>query len=166
MLAINRKTIFIITAQVVVVNGMRTLERHRKSADRLPWRKRTEAWFDPFQNRIDGTAIGGVTGKLPWKERAIAAWPPPEPDEGEKIEGKIIRVEPNVNATETNKLFDYVLDVDNTETRVWGSKLLNLQLTDKDIGKNVRIEYEGLGKVRKKGQNAPKMFKVQVEEKE
>lgn len=102
---------------------------------------------------------------MPWKERAIAAWPPPDVDEGSSIEGRIIRTEINVNAKEgdANPLTDYILDVNGVETRVWGSKLLNLQLTKRDIGKEVKIAFDGFGKAQK-GKNAPKMFKVSVNE--
>jgi hypothetical protein len=106
---------------------------------------------------------GGEPEKMPWKERAIAAWPPPDVTSGDKVEGRLTRTEANVNATDKNRLFDYILDVNGVESRVWGSKLLNLQVTEKDIGKNVRIQFDGYGKAQK-GKNAPKQFKVQVEE--
>ncbi len=99
-----------------------------------------------------------------WKDRTAAAWPPKDVDEGNSIEGTILRIEENVNATAENKLFDYVLDVKGEELRVWGSKMLNLQLGKNDIGKQVRIKYLGTGKAQK-GKNAPKLFKVQVNEK-
>ena len=63
-----------------------------------------------------------------WKDRTANAWPPKDVDEGDAVEGTILRVEENVNATPENKLFDYVLDVKGEELRVWGSKMLNLQL--------------------------------------
>lgn len=102
---------------------------------------------------------------MPWKERAIAAWPPPDARSGDSVEGKILRTELNVNAKEgdLNPLTDYILDSNGVETRVWGSKLLNLQLTKRDIGKSVKIVFDGFGKAQK-GKNAPKQFKVSVDE--
>ena len=113
---------------------------------------------------------------MPWKERNIQAWGAGEElQEGDEVEGKLVRTEPNVNATEKVKLFDYLLDpvtgatlageplTVTGELRIWGSRLLNLQLTEKDTGRNVKIAFDGFGKAHK-GKNAPKQFKVQVEE--
>ena len=102
---------------------------------------------------------------MPWKERAIAAWPSADAQKGDAIAGKILRTEANVNAKENdpNPLTDYILDANGIETRVWGAKLLNLQLTKRDIGKEVKITFDGFGKAQK-GKNAPKLFRVEVNE--
>jgi len=98
-----------------------------------------------------------------WKERSVSAWGGQDTEIGAKIAGKLLRIEPNVNATDSNPLFDYILDVAGKENRVWGSRFLNLQVTKGDIGHNLRITFDGYGKAQK-GKNAPKMFRVEVEE--
>jgi len=98
-----------------------------------------------------------------WKERSVSAWGGQDTEIGATIAGKLVRTDPNVNATPDNQLFDYILDSGGKEQRVWGSRFLNLQLTKGDIGKNVKIKFDGYGKAQK-GKNAPKMFRVEVEE--
>lgn len=141
--------------------------RVNRKAFRPHWtfqEKIEKAVKNPYQTRFGTEPARSGGERLVWKDRTAAAWPPKDVDEGNSIEGTILRIEENVNATAENKLFDYVLDVKGEELRVWGSKMLNLQLGKNDIGKQVRIKYLGTGKAQK-GKNAPKLFKVQVNEK-
>lgn len=47
-------------------------------------------------------------------------------------------------------------------TLVWGSAILDERMTLVKIGEQIKITYKGLGEA-KTGQNAPKIFKVEVD---
>ncbi len=102
---------------------------------------------------------------MAWEERDVASWGGEGTEIGDKVEGTLVRTEPNVNAKEDDKnpLFDYIVKTkEHPELRIWGSRFLNLQLTERDVGKEVQVEFAGLAKATQKGKNPAKQFRVKV----
>ena len=84
-------------------------------------------------------------------------WTPKE--DGDSIEGKLLKIQPNVGA---NKSMMYSLQVDDKPMNVWGSTLLDANMIGIEEGDLIRITYKGLGE-KSAGKNAPKKFDVEVD---
>ena len=99
--------------------------------------------------------------KMPYKEREFGGptFGGKETKVNDTIEGKIIEMIPNANATEKNKLVDYMIDTGKETVRVWGSSQLLQKIRSDDVGKKIRIKYRG--KIKVKRGNA-KDYKVEV----
>jgi len=81
--------------------------------------------------------------------------------EGDSIEGVLVGKEDNVGA---NNSWMYNIETPDGVINVWGSAVLDARMKFVKIGQKVFITYKGLGEA-KAGHNAPKIFKVEVEQK-
>ncbi len=97
-----------------------------------------------------------------WKKRESGGtWPPKDVKSGASIEGMIVNFEENANATAENPLRDIILNTPKGEVRVWGSAILQRKIREEDKGKEVRITYKGLVKVKR---GKAKDFEIEVKE--
>lgn len=81
-------------------------------------------------------------------------------DDGNYIAGVLISKKYNLGE---NKSSLYTLEVEDGEFwLVWGSAVLDERMTLVKEGEKLKITYKGLGTA-KPGQNAPKIFKVEVD---
>ena len=79
-------------------------------------------------------------------------------EDGDFIEGILVSIKREVGP---NKAMLYSID-NGTILNVWGSTILDSKLCFGKIGDKVKITYKGLGE-KKQGQNAPKIFKVEID---
>jgi hypothetical protein len=93
-----------------------------------------------------------------FKEINPTAWQPTK--EGDNIEGVYLSLQ---NEVGINKSKIYNIATKDGIKSVWGSAILDSRMTLVKTGDKLRITYMGLGK-EKAGQNAPKIFKVEVDE--
>lgn len=90
-------------------------------------------------------------------EIEVGLWKPEE--DGDSIEGILLKVENNVGANNSNL---YTIEVDNKPFGVWGSAILDPRMASARIGDFIKIEYKGLGEA-KAGHSAPKIFKLYID---
>lgn len=81
-------------------------------------------------------------------------------NDGDFIEGVVLNKEDNVGE---NKSWLYSIETPEGVKSVWGSAILDSRMALIKIGNKVKITYKGLGEA-KAGRNAPKIFKVEVDE--
>lgn len=81
--------------------------------------------------------------------------------DGDSIEGELIAMQTEVGPNKS-KLYSIKLK-DNTIKNIWGSIILDDRMNLVKIGDVVKITYKGLGEKTKKGKNAPKLFKVEID---
>lgn len=99
---------------------------------------------------------------MPWKKRESGGtWGGKDLKDGDSIIGKLVRFEENANAEPDKPLNDFILDTGKGEVRMWGSAILMRKLTKNDIGKEIRVTYNGLVKVKR---GKAKDFTVEVKE--
>ena len=81
-------------------------------------------------------------------------------NDGELIEGVLIDKKFSLGKNNSSL---YTLETQPGEfTLVWGSAILDERMTLVKVGDKIKITYKGLGEA-KAGQNAPKIFKVEVD---
>jgi len=95
---------------------------------------------------------------MTYKEIDPEIWKP-EKDE-DFIEGVLVQSQSNVG---TNDSMLYNIETSEGIKSVWGSAILDSRMALVKIGAKVKITYKGLGEA-KGGHNAPKIFKVEVDE--
>ena len=116
------------------------------------------------QLNLFGKSSGGESQTMPWKKRESGGtWGGKDLKPGDQITGTIKAIKDNANARPDKPLHDYILETGKGEVRVWGAAFLEGKFSEDDIGKEIRITYQGLGKA-KKGQKPPKQFEVEVKE--
>ena len=81
-------------------------------------------------------------------------------NDGDFIEGVVLNKESEVGE---NKSWLYSIETLKGVESVWGSAVLDSRMALVKIGSKVKITYKGLGEA-KSGRNAPKIFKVEVDE--
>lgn len=79
-------------------------------------------------------------------------------EDGDFIEGILVGVKHDVGP---NKAMLYSID-DGTIINVWGSTILDSRMCLTKKGDKIKITYKGVGE-KKPGQNAPKIFKVEID---
>ena len=79
--------------------------------------------------------------------------------EGDFIEGILVGKEDEVGE---NKSWMYDIETPEGVKNVWGSVILDTRMAFVKIGDKIKITYKGLGEA-KAGRNAPKIFKVEVD---
>lgn len=94
---------------------------------------------------------------MAFEEIEVSLWKPE--NDGDSIEGVLIKVETNVGTNNSNL---YTIEVDKKPISVWGSTLLDPKMAAAKIGDLLRIEYKGLGEA-KTGHSAPKIFKLLID---
>lgn len=95
---------------------------------------------------------------MAWKEiNQSPMWKPT--DEGDEIEGTLIKVDTNIGKNNSNI---YHLDTNDGVIGMWGSVVLDSRLSQVPLGARVKIVFQGLGE-KKGGHNAPKLFKIYVD---
>jgi len=80
-------------------------------------------------------------------------------NDGDFIEGIFVREQKDVG---TNKAMLYSIETPEGVKNVWGSAILDGRMALVKVGDKLKITYKGLGEA-KAGQNAPKIFKVEVD---
>lgn len=80
--------------------------------------------------------------------------------DGSQIEGVYIKMQEDVGVNKSN-LYSIETPTEGV-VNVWGSAILDQRMGVIKVGSKVRITYKGLGEA-KGGQNAPKLFKVEVD---
>lgn len=80
--------------------------------------------------------------------------------DGEFVEGILLRKQENVG---TNDSMLYSIETPKGVKSVWGAAILDSRMGLVKVGAKVKITYKGLGEA-KGGKNAPKIFKVEVDE--
>ena len=80
-------------------------------------------------------------------------------NDGDFIEGIVVNKEDKVGENES---WMYSIETPVGVKSVWGSAVLDTRMTFVKIGDKVKVTYKGLGEA-KSGQNAPKIFKVEVD---
>lgn len=83
-------------------------------------------------------------------------------EDGDFIEGVLVRVQKDVGV---NKSRLYSIETPEGVKSVWGATILDERMALVQIGERLKITYKGLGEA-KKGKNAPKIFKVEVDREE
>jgi hypothetical protein len=107
-----------------------------------------------------GRIVRRLEQKMVFKEVAQPGIWKPE-NEGDKIEGTLIRREADVGENHSNL---YTIEQGNGEiVNVWGSVVLDSRMALVKVGSLIRITYKGLGE-RSGGKNAPKLFSVEVDD--
>lgn len=80
--------------------------------------------------------------------------------EEDSIEGVLIEKKSGLGKNNSSL---YTLEVSpGSFTLVWGSAILDERMSLAKVGDKLKITYKGLGEA-KQGQNAPKIFKVEVD---
>lgn len=80
--------------------------------------------------------------------------------DGDFIEGVLIKVENDVGVNKS-KLYSIETEKSVFKT-VWGSAILDQRMSLVGVGSKIRITFKGYGE-KKDGHNAPKIFKVEVD---
>lgn len=80
--------------------------------------------------------------------------------DGDFIEGIYLGFQDGVGE---NKSMLYDIETPEGVKNVWGSAILDQRMKFVKVGAKIKITYKGLGK-KTKGKNAPKIFKVEVDE--
>ena len=74
-------------------------------------------------------------------------------DDGEKVEGELVKVEPNVGKNESNV---YTIKLEGgEEVGIWGTAVLDSRLADIEVGTKIQIIYKG----KKKNPETGRTFK-------
>jgi len=81
-------------------------------------------------------------------------------NDGDFIEGILIRSQKNVGINESNL---YSIEIPDGMKSVWGSAILDSRMALVKIGSKIKITYKGLAEA-KGGKNPAKIFKVEVDE--
>jgi len=95
---------------------------------------------------------------MAFKELESGEWKPTQ--EGETLTGIYLGSKKEVGP---NKVMMYHLESEGKPISVWGSAILDDRMAFVKSGQLIRITYKGLGEA-KSGQNAPKIFKVEVDD--
>ena len=80
--------------------------------------------------------------------------------DGDFIEGILVNKDSEVGE---NKSWMYNLETSEGVKNIWGSAILDSRMKFVKVGSKIKITYKGLGES-KKGKQAPKIFKVEVDE--
>jgi hypothetical protein len=88
-----------------------------------------------------------------WEERSGDFWQ--HDTEGDSIEGKLVAVREG----QYGPIYD-VEDADGKITTVGSSTVLKNRITPNDVGKEIRVVFDGLQASKIKGRNATKLYKV------
>ena len=94
---------------------------------------------------------------MAYEEITPGTWIPE--NDGDCIEGVFVKSEKDVGP---NKAMLYHLQVDEKPLSFWGCTILDQRMTFINPGDKIKVTYKGLGE-KKGGQNAPKIFKVEVD---
>ncbi len=81
-------------------------------------------------------------------------------NDGDFIEGVLVGKQDHVGA---NDSWMYTIETPEGVRSVWGATLLDSRMIALAVGSKIKITYKGLGEA-KGGHNAPKIFKVEVDE--
>lgn len=81
-------------------------------------------------------------------------------NDGDFIEGILVQVQKNIGPNDS-KL--YSIETSEDVKNVWGATILDSRMILVKVGSKIKITYKGLGEA-KGGHNAPKIFKVEVDE--
>ncbi len=81
-------------------------------------------------------------------------------DENQSLTGVLIKVQHDVGPSDSML---YSLEVDGKPWNVWGSTILDQRMIGIKVGDLIRITFKGLGEA-KPGKNAPKIFKVELDD--
>ena len=81
-------------------------------------------------------------------------------NDGDFVEGVLLNKEDEVGE---NKSWMYSIETPEGVKSVWGSAVLDSRMKLVKVGSKIKITYKGLGES-KAGRNAPKIFKVEVDE--
>ena len=87
-----------------------------------------------------------------WESVKINSW---NPEIGDKIEGKLIRIDRNSNQ------IIYILEKDDKRIKIWGKTYLNQLMDEINLNDYIRITYNGI----KTTKNKHSMKKYDVERK-
>jgi len=79
--------------------------------------------------------------------------------DGDFIEGILVKKEDEVGE---NKSWLYSIETPEGVKNVWGSAVLDTRMAFVKVGSKIKITFKGLGES-KAGRNAPKIFKVEVD---
>ena len=82
-------------------------------------------------------------------------------NDGDFVEGKLVNIQDEVGENRS-KLYS-IETLDKGVVNVWGSAVLDSRMMLVKVGDKVKLTYKGLGEA-KGGKNAPKIFKVEVDE--
>jgi hypothetical protein len=80
--------------------------------------------------------------------------------DGDFIEGILVRKQDKIGVNESML---YSIETPKGVKSVWGSTILDQRMALVKEGSKVKVTYKGTGEA-KKGKNAPKIFKVEVDE--
>jgi len=80
--------------------------------------------------------------------------------DGDFVEGILVQKQDKVGENES---WMYSINTPEGIKNVWGSVILDSRMTLAKVGDKIKITYKGLGEA-KSGRNAPKIFKVEVDE--
>ncbi len=81
-------------------------------------------------------------------------------NDGDFIEGVLVLKQEDVG---DNNSMMYSIETPEGVKNVWGSAILDSRMKLVKVGSKIKITYKGLGEP-KSGKNAPKIFKVEVDE--
>lgn len=94
---------------------------------------------------------------MAFEEVQTDTWKPENPND--EIVGVLINVEKEVGENKSNL---YTIENGDKYIKVWGSTVLDPNMSAVKIGEKVKIVFTGLGEA-KAGRNPPKLFKVYVD---
>jgi hypothetical protein len=95
---------------------------------------------------------------MTYQEIEPTVWKPEQ--EGDFIEGVLVRAQPNVGENESML---YGIETPEGVKNVWGSAILDERMSFVKVGEKCKITFKGLAKESKKGRNPAKIFKVEVD---
>ncbi len=81
-------------------------------------------------------------------------------NDGDFIEGVLLQAQKDIGP---NKSKLYSIETSEGVKNVWGATILDSRMVLVKVGSKIKITYKGLGEA-KGGHNAPKIFKVEVDE--
>jgi hypothetical protein len=94
---------------------------------------------------------------MTYKEISPSQWT--YSNDGDFIEGILVRKQEKVGA---NQSMLYSIETSQGVKSVWGATVLDERMALVNLGDKLKITYKGTGEA-KKGKNAPKIFKVEVD---
>jgi len=80
--------------------------------------------------------------------------------DGDFVEGILVAKEPEIGE---NKSWMYNIETPEGVKNVWGSAILDSRMKFAKVGDKIKITFKGLGES-KAGRNAPKIFKVEIDD--
>jgi len=81
-------------------------------------------------------------------------------NDGDFIEGILVNKDSEVGE---NKSWMYNIETSEGVKNIWGSAILDSRMKFVKVGSKIKITYKGLGEA-KKGKQAPKIFKLEIDE--